>query len=286
MTRGPLRAIVLGAAAGGVLAPALAGTQARGSSQARIAEDALEAASGYVEAYRKDAAFLIADETYMQTRLDADGRAVETREMRGELFLTYLEGDGAWIAVHDVAEVDGAPVPDREDLIALLQRGAALRGVAARVAASNARFNLGRISRNFNEPTLPLLLLEPERVRRLDASLTRTERRGDQTLVTLAFEERGRPTLVRSPTRPIASTGEFVIDPATGRVHRTRFALRQDAIRAELVTTYEHDERLDIWVPRLFTERYEGRVDGARETIECEARYTNYRRFTALARIR
>lgn len=255
-------------------------------NQVPFLPDPLAAASTWVTGYRKDVAFLLADETYTQTRLDADGRVLGTRTMQGELFLTYLEADEAWIAVHDVATVDGVPVPDRESLVSMIQQGGELRGIARRVAERNAQFNIGAVSRNFNEPTLALMLLEPARVMRLRVDQTRVDRSPARTLVTLAYEERGRPTLVRGPSGPIASRGEFVVEPDSGRVRRARFTLRQDDLRADLETTFALDERLDVWVPTLFTERYEVERDGTAETIACEARYTNFRRFIVLSRIR
>jgi len=250
------------------------------------ADAVARAASAYVLAYRKDVAYLLADETYVQTRLNRSGQPIESRTLEGEIFITYLEADGQWIAVHDVVSVDDQPVPDREDLKRLLASGAEIRGVAARVAERNARFNLGRVWRNFNEPTLPLMLLEPERVDRLQLDASRLVRSPEHTLVTLDYEERGRPTLVRGPRDPIRSQGAFVIDAATGRVHSTRFELRQGSIRAELVTEYRQDDRLDVWVPGTFSERYEGSPDGADEIVVCTATYTNYRRYLTTARIR
>ena len=250
------------------------------------ADAVLRAASAWALAYRGEVAFLIADEEYRQTRLDRAGATVESRLLRGELFLTYLEADDAWIAVHDVAEMDGVPVADRQHFLQRIARGDELRGLARQVAEHNARFNLGGVSRNFNEPTLPLQLLDPDRAGQLDASVARIERSPDGRLATLAYRERGNPTLVRGPEGPIRARGEMVIDVDTGQVHRTRFELRQGDVQAELVTTYGRDERLDAWVPLTFVERYEGSPDGRGETIVCEARYTNYRRFTVLARIK
>lgn len=248
----------------------------------------MRAASAYVDTFRRDVAFLLADEATTQTRLSVEGAVIDTRRLEGELFLTYLDGDRAWIAVHDVTRVDDVNVPlqERDDLMRLLAGGDALSGIARRVADRNARYNLGSIARNFNEPTLPLMLLEPERVDFVSFDRKAVSREDGIPVVFLTYKEDDRGTLVRSPTRPLRASGEFVVEAGTGRVRRTTFSVSQGALRADLVTTYAFDERLTLWLPTTFTERYEGEVDGTREVIVCETTYSNYRRFSVRARIK
>ena len=234
------------------------------------------AASAYVTNYQSQLRFVVADEAYTQ-EVTRDRGPTERREMTGELFLVYLPGDHEWIAVHDVAEVDGRKVVDRDGLRGLLQQGEVSR-VAALVANRNAAFNIGRISRNFNEPTLPLLLLGPQRVGSVSFDRRRVDRTEDSARVTLSFTDRGRPTLIRSARGgQINSTGEIVVDAASGRVERTLLRLENGDIEAALSTEYALDTKLELWVPSVFRETYSGRVDGVREVITCEARYTNYR---------
>ena len=265
-----------------------------------LSEKALVArASRYVTEYEKQFAFLIADEEYRQTQFDADNRRLRSRQLRGELFLTYLPVDGEWIAVRDVMEVDGKPAADRTNLQALLSRREELRGLASQIVATNARYNIGTITRNFNEPTLPLLLLEAKRLANVKFDRQLVVREGDTTLVTLAFAERNTPTLVAAPEGPVKAKGEFVIDAATGAIRRTVFVLDRKDVKVRLDTTYARDAKLDLWVPAVFTERYETpgfiltgsefsrtRERVAPERIECEAKYTNYRRFDVTARIK
>jgi hypothetical protein len=184
------------------------------------------------------------------------------------------------MAIHDVVEVDGRAVPDRESLAALRARRTA-QSVFGELAARNARFNLGRISRNFNEPTLALAMLDRDRkgVRFARRRVTRT---GGATIVTLEFQERERPTLIlASGGTPVYSAGELDVDATTGAVLRSVLRLRYGSIDATLVTTFAHHDGLGLPVPTLFTERYE---DGA-ETIECETRYSNFRRFETSGRL-
>ena len=238
----------------------------------------VERAAAYVEAYTADLKFVLADERSTQRTFAGNGTPTGERRLRGELYLAFLPVDRVWIAVHDISHVDDAPV-GREDLVALLRQGD-VTAVAKRVADRNASFNLGSITRNFNEPTLPLLLLAAPRLAHI-----RFDRRDvtDGGMATLAFRERDRPTLVRSRTgAPAYSRGTLAIDIATGRVSATTLELDADGTRAALATTYGHDPKIDRWVPVTFTERYER----GQEVIVVDSTYSNYRRFEVLARIK
>lgn len=57
---------------------------------------------------------------------------------------------------------------------------------------------------------------------------------------------------------------------------------------ARLETSYAHDARLDVWVPRTMTEEYEhwlGERDQLVETIFSRAAYSGFRRFETLGRL-
>ena len=244
------------------------------------------AATAYVTEYEAKFKFLVADETYTQRVLDINGRETGRRQIDGELFLTFIPADDAWIAVHDIANVDGQPIPNRDDLRSLLQKGDVTR-VAQRIADRNAAFNIGGIHRNFNEPTLPLLLLGPKRVKGVAFDRREVVRHAGGTRVTLGYTERERPTLIRSSSRvALSAKGELTIDAATGRIERTTLEVKDGSLTARQSTEYSLDGRLDMWVPSVFTERYESSARGHRELIVCEAKYTNYRRFEVTGRIK
>jgi len=198
-----------------------------------------------------------------------------------------VPGDGKWIAVHDVRRVDGVPVTDGEDLRKLLEAGE-VTPVARRVAERNAKFNVGSVRRNFNEPTLPLLLLGAERRRGVSFDRGGVRREADRTIATLTFRERERPTLVMTERgQPVYARGEIALDAETGTIRHTRFTLRDGDVEVELLTDYVLEQRLDLWVPSRFTERYDALADRRRrEQILCESTYTNYRRFDVRGRIK
>jgi len=242
------------------------------------------AASKYVAKYEQEFAFLVADEAYTQTRLQASA-AVQSRELRSELFLAFLPVDKEWVAVRDVMRVDGTPVAVRDDLRALLSRREATRGVASEIVERNARYNIGKVTRNFNEPTLPLLLFDARRVADVKFEKRTVVKDGDTTLVTLAFSERGKPTLVRGPEGSMPAKGELLIEAGTGVIRRTKFELDRDGVKVRLTTEYAPDARLGLWLPTIFTERYDSSEE-PREIVVCEATYSNYRRFDVTAKIK
>ncbi len=250
------------------------------------ADGVAAAASRYVAEYQSAFAFLVADELYEQQLIE-DDLPTQMRRIDGELFMTYLAADDEWITVHDVATVDGRPLADREDLRVLLQSGD-VRSVVDRIANRNAAFNIGTIIRNFNEPTLPLLILAEKRIRHSRFRRVRIQNDGDVTLVTLAFEEKERPTLIASATGgAVFSKGSFVIEAGSGRVRETAIELEDGRVKAKLVTRYAPEERLEMWVPVTFNEHYErSHRNGKREVVTGASTYSNYRRFMATGRIK
>lgn len=264
-------------------------------------------AAEYVKTYQEQLAFLIADEAYTQqvrTQIP-DDRGPKGRTMKSELFFMFTPADRGWMSIRDVIEVDRKPVEGRPDLRAALETLPAAQ-VAGTFKAYNSRFNIGRIQRNFNEPILSLLVLDARYVSNFTFDRRRVDRTADGPLVTVTFTEKTGPTLIRDlQLRPVFSKGEFVIEAATGRVRRAQLGVTIGSVTLELTTTYAPEERLGLWVPVHFRERYEegvslsvgartpreapqARLDAATsyEEIVCEAKYTNYRRFEATARIK
>jgi hypothetical protein len=102
--------------------------------------------------------------------------------------------------------------------------------------------------------------------------------------------------------RPAYARGELVVEPESGRIRRATITVKIDALLVELTTDYAPDAKLGMWVPSVFTERYErGKASRTtqyrdpeslptntpdHELVRCEARYSNYRRFEVSARIK
>jgi hypothetical protein len=238
--------------------------------------------TAYVRQYQDDFVQLVADEDVTQRVLN--GAAVTaTRQTHGEMFSTFVDDRGGWMSVHDIQTVDGVQVSGRPDVRALL-RPASIREIGPRLAAENARFNLGHVSRNFNEPTLALLLFTPAHVRDLSVDRDRVPlTTGAIPLVTLRVRLDRDAPLVRSLAGRVSTTGTFVVDPVTGRVHQTMVTFDDGRVVATLETTYAVDAHVSAWVPVTFIERYTDRRTG--EVTDVTTTLGNYRRFGTSGRV-
>jgi hypothetical protein len=279
-----------------VLASVLAGSLAFGVTSAQSprpldtsAKAVTRAAFHYVDDYEKQLSFLLADEDGLQrSYVGGLSSTPRKRTTKAEVFLTFLDADRMWLTVRDVTEVDGQPLEHKKDLRALLTAGPVL-GLARTLAQENSRFNIGRIYRNFNEPTLGLLVLDAKHRDRFKFDRKKVESSAAGPLVTLAFTEKKGPTLIHSANgQEVFAKGEVVIEAATGRVRETQIEITTDPVHAKLATRFVEDARLAVWVPDTLTEIYTDQVNTQRshETTVCESKYTNYRRFEVQVRIK
>jgi hypothetical protein len=259
----------------------------------------VNAAAAYVAEYQRQLTSILADELYTQDVAQQAPRDPNTqpfRSLRSEVFFMFAPANHDWMAIRDVLAVNGQPLGDRPDLREALQTLPA-RDVASTFKSYNSRFNIGRTFRNFNEPTLALLVLDSHHRDRFSFGRKRVERSADTVLVTLTFAERESPTLIHDMKRGrVFSKGELVVEAGTGRIRRAVLTAKIAELRVELTTTYSPDDRLGMWVPTQFRERYEyGVAPNAAhdvvprseyEHILCEATYTNYRRFETSVRVK
>jgi hypothetical protein len=247
-----------------------------------------KSAAAYVAEYQDKMLYVLADEEYTQRTFDQAGNLMRERVMNGDLWLTFVGTDEhqEWMAVHDVMMVDGEVVPDRKDVRSLIQLGK-FESVARELLARNARFNIGGIERNFNEPTLPLLVLEARRLAGFSFDRKSLTRDGDKMSAVLGFDEKDPATLIHDTRgRPVKVKGEFELDADTGEIRRTQLEFKIDGVAGDLSTVYHKDDKIDLWVPVTFAERYTRKTTTNFDRIECEAKYTNYRQFGAKARIK
>jgi len=275
-----------GARAVGAIALALAALTVRAVAEPveAASDPALDAAARFVERFQRELSFVVGDELYVQER-KVGTLPPEKRTIRGEIFLTYLVAERHWITVHDFAEVDGSAVEDRRAVRDLLVSGSIDR-IASSLIERNARYNLGNVRRNFNEPTLPLQLFDPPRLSRLRVSRIRTTVRDGRTFVTLRLREDERPTLVSSSRgAAVYADAEIDADAETGEIVRTLIKLRDQTLEASLETTYAFSPALKMLVPAVFVERYAETAARRAEVITCRSEYSNYRRFESSGRL-
>jgi hypothetical protein len=278
--------------AGGLAMTALATVTLAGQSVPRSTPPQTSAkavttlASNYLDEYTTKLEAVVADETYFQETFASVGVRTASRMIKGELNLAFLPADRTWIAARDVIEVDGQPVPDRGALASLLLRSN-LHSVLGEVMRNNSRFNIGRLTRTFSEPTLALLVLDRSRIANFSFKREQVVTERGATLVTVSFAEGKQGTIVRSLAgSPIRSKGELVIDAATGHVHATRMMFKSDETTADIATAYMLEPKLQLWVPSVFAEHYEGIPEGLKEIVTGSAQYTNYRRWESFGRIK
>ncbi len=255
----------------------------------------LRRAADYAAEYHDRFTALVAEEHYVQ-RTGPDPRrplmdrplVEKERTLRSEYVLVRdFAGAGSWIGVRDVMEVDGDPVPERGQLHSLLDDTS--RSLAARIRALSdleAKYNIGDVYRTINVPTLPLEFLLPDRQPRFRFKSAGPVTLGGAPAIRVSFEERERPTIIRSPSgRNAPSRGTFWLDPETGAVLRSELRVAPSygiEVEATIVVSYKRSQRFDMLLPDDMNEMYftrDGRIEG-------HATYTNYRRFETDVRIK
>jgi len=263
-------------------------------------QDVLMRAGTYVEDYHRRLSTVVAEEHYVQrtsarlragsgTRaLAAAGDEDQQRTLRAEFMLIRgVAGEDAWFAFRDVFEVDGRVVSSQrgrleawlaESRYSFMQRARAL-------ALEQARFNIGDLVRTINVPTLVLEFLVPANQKRFRFRATAATVIDGAPVTVFSYEERDRPTLIRTPQgKNVVARGVVWIETATGRVLRTELRTgerERDQARSNITVAYVFEPRLEILVPASMEEHY---VTETGE-IACTAKYSNFRRFETAARI-
>ena len=258
----------------------------------------VDAAATYVMRYQQELTAVVADESYTQhvlAQIPRDGSRPLKAALTSEIFFMFTAGHD-WMAIRDVRTIDGRALENRPDPRHALQELPAPE-VAGRFKVYNSRFNVGRVTRNFNEPTLSLLVLDDRHRARFAFERSRVRRTAEGSLITLKFKEQRGPTLIRNLRGEDAfAAGEISIEAGTGRVTNAVLAVTIDSVRATLSTRYEFEKRLGIMVPIRFGEHYEdglpprpGVKTGPRQRYEeilCEATYSEFRKFQVTTKIR
>ena len=246
----------------------------------------LAAASGYLKTYQTALEFVLADEVTVQEVFDERDRRTARRQTSGDFFLSYVAADGGWLSVRDINVVDGKPVEAGDDLRGLLNRGSMAR-IGRALADRNARYNIGSVTRNFNDPMLALVILDAKHQRRFRFERREVTSTDTGPLVTLSFTERDRPTLILgSDMSPVYTRGELTIDATTGRLQRSYITMKDGPTTASLTTTFTKVDKLDLWLPAELVERYEHATSQHKELVLVASKYSNFRKFGVTVRIR
>jgi hypothetical protein len=265
--------------------PAVA--DARSASEPDL-KTVLRRAADYAADYYSRLSSIVAEERYVQTTgpdfsnpFAGPGRRPVERTLKSDFAVVQLPGADTWIGVRDVLEVNGEVVPgERGRLQALLaDTRTPLAARVRRLADEQARYNVGELYRTINVPTLALEFLLPDRQPRFRFKRARTTVINGVPVWTVTFEERQRPTLIRTPGgRDVVSAGMFWIDPQTGAVLRSELRPGENKagpLRSIILVSYVRNDRFGMLLPDDMNELYvtgPGRIEG-------HATYSNFRRF-------
>jgi hypothetical protein len=206
-------------------------------STATAAEDfqtVFSRAVAYVAEFRTQFAAVIWHEEYEQVdrlpfRFGSSGTQftrASSRRLESEMLFISAEANATWLTVRDVISVDGKPVSRRLPAL-LASKDVRLRDLRA-LSEENGKYNIGGIARNFNEPTLALLFLDPRYRSRFRFSDGGAAEIAGQAVRRIQFAEVTSPTVIRSHERDVRSSGALLVEPSTGWVLRTELRLFQD----------------------------------------------------------
>lgn len=278
------------------------------ASQAQDSDSLLARVGEAVDAFERQLPFLLGRETYTQRAFDPN-RGEQRRVITSELGAALLSGTSGVVFLRHVLTVDGRDVVEsRSRLEALLSTGAQVsRDRILAIRDEGARFNVGTIHRNLNDPTLGLRLLGSEARKRLAIQMKGLEQIDGAQVRRFDFRETARPTVVRNRGSNVPLFGSAWVDN-DGNVRQTTIqasfvgaSAKPDEdlfmrTTARVTVHFAHDLNVHLWVPTRMDEQYanEGEThaaDGAtlrsqvRERIECLATYADYRRFETSVRV-
>jgi hypothetical protein len=271
----------------------LAGPVARSHARAPSVKDVMRRVADYVSAYGEKASILVATERYTQQTDGSAPDAQRTRATVAEFAIVKVETIRGWLGFRDVIEVDGRSLTDRDDrLVRLLTSPGDRYDEAGRLTAESARFNIGRVQRNFNVPTTVLFYFTRDEQERFKFTAKGVQPDGSWEI---AYRETQHPTLIRTPEgKSVPSDGSIWVNPADGTIVRTLLKVGGVGIGAPKGTrgagtidvTYARVSGLDMWLPESMLEQFEIKHRDTWETITGRATYTNYRRFETMIRIK
>jgi hypothetical protein len=236
--------------------------------------------AAYLHRYAEQLPATIATEHYRQT--SGSGQSLQEVRLDSDFGIVRVPGDPEWLGFRDVYRVDGRQVRDRDRRLETLfsRPSGQVFEQARRIAEESARFNIGRVTRNINNPALVLELLDGRNQARFRFSKGSEGTLEGIRVWLIDFQEQARPTIIRGPEgKDMPVAGRAWVDPATGCLMRVDLRLEDfssDATHGSISVTFREDPRLHFWVPATLTEKYQpnkGSGDAGSAT------YTSYRQF-------
>jgi hypothetical protein len=235
--------------------------------------------SSYVDAYLAQFGSVVAEEAYQQT-VRRGTSIVEARRTKADLLL--VRSDSGWLPFRDVFEVNGQPVRDREERLKklFLENPGQAMAEGRRISEESARYNIGRVQRTMNAPTVALSFFQSSFMRAFAYKRRGVETIDGTPVLRIDYREVGRPTQIVHGTTgaDMPSNGAIYVEPTSGRVVRTVLQSGDASTVVEVVVKFLPNDTLGLWTPSQMTERYWS--PGFRgDSISSEASYSSFRRF-------
>jgi hypothetical protein len=255
-------------------------------------QDVMQRVERYVASYGEKASIVVATERYVQRTSGSAVGSAATRTLVSDFAIVNAGANRGWLGFRDVLEVDNRKIADRQERLAHVLMAAQGRyDEATRLSNESARFNIGKVERNFNVPTAALFFFVPENHDRFKFAAKRVDEDG---MWEITFREVGQPPLIRTPDgTAIASSGSIWVMPG-GTMVRTRLdtELRQTRYgmsergKGRIDVTYRRIDMLDMWLPASMEESFEAEREGEWQKVAGRADYNDYRAFTTSGRIK
>jgi hypothetical protein len=256
-------------------------------------EDVLRRVEAYVGAYGGNASMVLGTERYTQEMSGTSSFGTQRRTIVADFAIVKVEPSHEWLGFRDVLEVDGAAVDHGRDRLAhVLSVSDDGYSAARRMSDESARFNIGKVQRNFNVPTTALFFFTAANHGRFTFS---KKDAGADGVWRIDFRETSLPTLITAPVgSPVPSSGTIWVRAADGTVVRTllRTDLSRDAAAPDqrgggsIDVTYRLVAPLAMWLPAEMTEEYETTRGEAWNHVRGAADYGGYRQFTTSVRVK
>lgn len=251
-------------------------------------KDVLKRTAAYMTEYEPQLTSVLAEEHYEQTSTDgATGAQTLRRVLDSDFAFLRLPGASAWLGQRDTFRVDGRDIPSTTPRLRELLVGGTTREEALRIVRENTRRNLGDLTRTINVPTVALDFFTGDNRSRFRLKKSGEERSGDHRIWTVDYDEKDRPTIIRTVRgADQRARGTVWIDPSTGAIERTVLNLGDDSradefVRTRITVRFEEDRQLGFRVPADMVESYyrPRSRDYEQLQIVAHATYSNFRRF-------
>jgi hypothetical protein len=247
----------------------------------------IQRATEYVTRYEEELGNLIGSEDYVQNvawknAINQPGVVTKREQRRTYSDFLIVQVGSDWQALRKTNRLDGRNVKETQANFetAFEESPAANTRRINQMKVDSTLYNIGPVLRDINLPTFALRLFRKNQVSRFQFQKTAMAKVDGISTWIVAFKEIRGPTLVHGTgDQDLISHGRLWIEPDSGRVLKTEFAVESrfedTSVEATIVVTYGRAKNLTVLVPTVMVEHYEGQFS----SINCRAEYSNFRRF-------